>query len=120
MSDYEVGYKKPPVHTQFKKGQSGNPNGRKKGTRNLKNDILEELSESISITENGKVAKMSKQRVIVKSLCAKAVKGDEKSIRLLTDFIMKYIENEGDEAKEDEVSFTDKEIIDRYFNRIKI
>lgn len=27
---YEVGYKKPPVSGQFKKGQSGNPKGRKK------------------------------------------------------------------------------------------
>ena len=27
-TDYEVGYGKPPKHTQFKRGQSGNPNGR--------------------------------------------------------------------------------------------
>jgi hypothetical protein len=28
--DYEIGYKKPPRHTRFKKGQSGNPKGRPK------------------------------------------------------------------------------------------
>jgi hypothetical protein len=27
---YEVGYKKPPKHSQFKKGQSGNTKGRRK------------------------------------------------------------------------------------------
>jgi hypothetical protein len=29
--DYKVGYKKPPLHTRFKKGQSSNPRGRPRG-----------------------------------------------------------------------------------------
>jgi hypothetical protein len=32
-SNYEIGYGKPPKHTQFKKGRSGNPNGRSRGLR---------------------------------------------------------------------------------------
>lgn len=36
--DYKVGYKTPPKPTQFKKGKSGNPGGRPKGTSNKKND----------------------------------------------------------------------------------
>ncbi len=31
---YRIGYCKPPKRTQFKKGRSGNPKGRKKGSRN--------------------------------------------------------------------------------------
>ncbi len=41
---YEVGYKKPPRHTRFSKGISGNPRGRPKGTQNLVsviNDLLD-------------------------------------------------------------------------------
>ncbi|WP_165354860.1 DUF5681 domain-containing protein [Tropicimonas sp. IMCC6043] len=29
--DYDVGYGKTPKHTQWQKGQSGNPSGKKKG-----------------------------------------------------------------------------------------
>ena len=42
-SDYEVGYGKPPEHTRFQPGRSGNPRGRPKGTKNLKTDLVEEL-----------------------------------------------------------------------------
>ncbi len=33
-----VGYCKPPKRTRFQPGQSGNPRGRPKGTKNLKTD----------------------------------------------------------------------------------
>ena len=35
-ASYEIGYCRPPVATRFQPGVSGNPSGRRKGTRNLK------------------------------------------------------------------------------------
>ncbi len=83
----EVGYCKPPKSGQFKPGQSGNPKGRPKGTKNLTTDISEELSEKIQVKENGKVAKISKQRAMIKTLTAKAVKGDVRAISTVLNLI---------------------------------
>jgi hypothetical protein len=64
---YPVGYGKPPKHTQFKPGKSGNPQGRPKGTKNLKTDLAEELCEKILVHEGGQARKLSKQRALVKA-----------------------------------------------------
>ena len=77
--DYEVGYGKPPKGTQFKPGQSGNPRGRPKGTKNLKTDLMEELREKIVIREGDRPQKVSKQRAMVKSVVNRAIKGDPRS-----------------------------------------
>jgi Family of unknown function (DUF5681)/Helix-turn-helix domain len=66
----------------FKPGHSGNPEGRPKGTKNLKTDLMEELSERISISEGGKPKKLSKQRALLKSLAAKAIKGDARAMNI--------------------------------------
>ena len=52
--DCSVGYGKPPEQTKFKKGQSGNPAGRPRGSRNLKSLINRELNSTITIEQAGK------------------------------------------------------------------
>jgi hypothetical protein len=84
---YAVGYKKPPAKTQFKKGHSGNARGKLPGRKNLKTEIVEELSTRITVTENGKQFKLSKQSIIIKRMVSDAAKGDARArdqlIRLL-------------------------------------
>ena len=81
--DYAIGFGKPPRHTQFKPGQSGNPRGRSKGARSLASDIDEALNDKIAVRENGRHLKLRKQAVMVKALMNKAVQGDVKAIQYL-------------------------------------
>ena len=45
--DYEVGYGKPPRHTRFEPGRSGNPRGRPSRSKNLSTLLSEALSEPV-------------------------------------------------------------------------
>ena len=76
MNEYKVGYGKPPKSRQIKRGKSGNPKGRPKGSLKLATDLAAELNEQITVREDGKPRRVSKQRALIKSLMAKALQGD--------------------------------------------
>jgi hypothetical protein len=92
---YDVGYGKPPTATKFSKGQSGNPKGRKKGSRNLKTDLLHELHDHVTISERGKSRKLTKQQALLKRLMAQALSGDLKAASLVLQLSMQF-ERTGD------------------------
>lgn len=90
----EVGFKKPPLHSRFKKGCSGNSKGRPKGTKNLRTDLAEVLQERITVTEGDRKVRMSKQRAIVMTLVAKTLKGDLRSANTLLNTMFRALVNE--------------------------
>ena len=51
--EYAVGKGRPPQHTRFRKGQSGNPTGRRKGSLNMATLLERALNERVAVTENG-------------------------------------------------------------------
>lgn len=77
------GYKKPPRDKQFKKGQSGNPKGRPKGSKNLSIILAKELNTKIPVTENGKQKQITKQEAIVKGTVNNALRGDHKATAVI-------------------------------------
>ena len=85
--EYEVGFKRPPVHTRFRKGESGNRKGRPKSTKNLKTDLNEELREKITLKDGDRIKKISKQRAIVKTLVNKTLKGDARAANTLISLV---------------------------------
>jgi len=108
-SDYEIGYGKPPKGTRFKPGQSGNPRGRPKGTKNLKTDLAEELGEKIVVREGEETHRVSKQRAVVKTLVAKTLKGDARSGGLLLGMMMRLLDT-GEDAPETTEPLHDDEL----------
>ena len=102
--DYEVGYGKPPRGTQFRKGQSGNPVGRPKGTKNLGTDLLEELQERILVREAGGERQLSKQRALLKSITAKAIKGDTRAANLILTLVLRVLDEDTDDSTETPLS----------------
>lgn len=116
-ADYKVGKGRPPKHTRFRRGQSGNPSGKKKGTRSLKADVDDELRAIVSITENGRPRKITKQQLLVKSTLAKAIKGDNRATQQIFELVHRHL-GTGDEAsRQDALPAEDQAILDAYFAR---
>lgn len=89
--DDQVGNKRPPVATRFKKGQSGNPKGRPKGTLNFGTDLAKELAEAIVVSEGGARRKITKQRAFIKAMVARALQGDTRAANSLLLAIAKLL-----------------------------
>jgi hypothetical protein len=84
---FDVGYGKPPKHAQFKKGQSGNPDGRPKGTLNLATVLERTLREEVVVNENGRRKVITKLEAAITQLINKSASGDLKAVALLTGLV---------------------------------
>jgi len=80
--DYEVGDRRPPKHSQFKPGVSGNPKGRPKGSVNLRTQVTQQLRQTVTVTRNGRPVKMRKGELIALQIVDGAAKGDLKAALL--------------------------------------
>jgi len=93
---YEVGYAKPPVNSRFKKGESGNPRGRKQGAKNkvrpiqeerLQSILLAEAYRSVKINDGNKQVSLSMAEAIIRSLAVNAAKGQPRSQKIFLDML---------------------------------
>lgn len=90
MSDYLVGYGKPPKKTQFKKGQSGNPSGRPKGSTNPDDLIRKLLFKPVTVTQNGKATKVPTIEALLTKTFSMAASGDHKAMKLVWEMLKTY------------------------------
>lgn len=111
--DYEVGYGRPPKHTQFRPGESGNRRGRPKGARALKIDLREALSGRHTIQINGKPLRGNRQELMMLTLATRAASGDLKAQALLIPLIMQVLGSDAGENERQRLSTQDQALLDR-------
>jgi hypothetical protein len=97
---YEVGYRRPPLHTRFQPGKSGNPSGRVKGSKNLKTLFHQILNEQIPLIDGTQSKKVRKGEALMRRLIIGALKGDSRSLMTLMRIAEQTGEFEGDERNE--------------------
>jgi hypothetical protein len=114
---YKVGYGKPPKAKQFKPGRSGNPKGRPKGCRNLATDLAAELGEQITVREEGRSRRISKQRALIKSLMARALQGDVRATAAMLALYARVITEPVDDS-DDEIEADELQILRRFAPRL--
>lgn len=119
QDEYIVGYGKPPARTRFQKGQSGNPKGRPKGSKNLSTLLDEALNEPVVVSENGKRRRITKREAVLKQLVNKAASGNPKAIQLLLGE-MRLVEGR-EQGSAESVLFdeADREVIRQLYQRLR-
>jgi hypothetical protein len=117
--DYVVGYGKPPVHTRFQKGRSGNPKGRPRGKKNMSTLLSAALDAAIIVVENGRRKKISKREAIITQLVNKSASADLKATQIVL-AMLQDVEARADDSS-DSATFTeaDQEIIQRIQARLR-
>jgi hypothetical protein len=111
---YEVGYGKPPRHTCFKKGQSGNPRGRPRGSKNLRTLLNEALNELVVVTEEGGRRKITKREAIITQLVNRSASADLRALKILLD-TLRDIEGQSEPDSSETSGFTvaDEKVIEQ-------
>jgi hypothetical protein len=84
-NSYQVGYGKPPTHSRFRKGQSGNPAGKRRHGQadRARTLLLQEAYRSLTVREGDKVTRMPAIQAVLRSQIASAVKGNVAAQRVI-------------------------------------
>ncbi|MFD0987419.1 DUF5681 domain-containing protein [Methyloligella solikamskensis] len=90
--DYEVGYCKPPAHTQFKPGQSGNPKGRPKREVSLLDALSNACGRPVKMREGGQEIIVSSLEAMITRQVTEAIQGDAAALRLLLPVIERWLQ----------------------------
>jgi len=78
-ASFDVGYGKPPLHSQFRKGKSGNPKGRPRGSKGLRGLLRDALWEDIGARNGGKPRKISVLKAIIQAQVDQALAGSDRA-----------------------------------------
>jgi hypothetical protein len=110
---YTVGYGRPPVHSRFQPGQSGNPAGRRKGSHNLAADVKRTLQKPVKLKVKGRTRNSNTQASALLVLREKALAGDIRALHLFLELAQRF-NNEPEAAAAQPLPADDQAILDAY------
>jgi Family of unknown function (DUF5681) len=110
----------PPKHTQFRKGTSGNPRGRPKGSKNLSTYLMEAARDQVTATVGGRTRTISKLQATTMQLATKAAGGDQAAMGRFLDWVDE-IETRAASVKPSQfpIGAPDIEVIRAVYERMK-
>lgn len=113
MDDNQIGYGKPPKHTRFRKGRSGNPKGRPKGRRNMAKILEEMLSQPVLVKRNGREQRVAFREAYMHKLMSKTLEGSPRDmvtlLKALHDYFPEALQPESQPLKELTIRFVDSD-----------
>src|SRR5438445_8899082 len=120
-SDYRVGPGRPPLHTRFRKGQSGNPGGR--SANSLPALLADALNETVVMTIDGRRRRtITKREAIVTQMVDKSASADLRATKMLID-MMKDVEHKARDASPPpeprRLAAADKEAVQLFVARLR-
>ncbi len=96
ITDYAVGYGKPPLTRRFKSGRSGNRRGRPRGSKNCKTIVREIANEMHTVTEDGRLRRRSILEFMLLALRNRAAEGNVRAFREYKKYLAKFDPRETD------------------------
>jgi len=115
--DEGSGWGKPPKHSRFKPGNSGNPKGRPAKPRGVAEAVARHLDKPMKVLVGGRARRISKREVLVHQLFERAMEGDLPAAKLVLSYDMASRRNSQEPNPSGDAVLSDDEaqaIIDAY------
>ncbi len=81
-TEYKIGYGRPPQHTSFRPGRSGNPRGRPKVQPSAQALLLEEAVKLVKVKTGDKIVQVPRVRALMRKLLDLGLQGNVAAMRL--------------------------------------
>ena len=116
---YAANYRNPPLHTRFKKGQSGNPRGRPK--KNLPALLVAALNEPAYVTTNGERRKITKREAVITQLVNESAGANLRATKMLIDMMKDIEKKTGAEPPPERYRYAaaDEEVVRCFVERLR-
>ena len=115
--EYEVGRGRPPLHTRFKKGQSGNPRGPR--PKDLPALLVAALNEPVVVTANGVSRRITKREAVIAQLVDKSTGADLRATQMLIDMLKDVEKRAGTPPEALPATPADEEVVENLLARLR-